>query len=78
MCIYTTNDEDGEYFPGRILIKDYGRGPTYCQTWREAFQCIAEKTGVEIHNRKEMNRVLETYNEEHEACRIDVHRFKIE
>lgn len=78
MRIYTTNDEDGKHFPGRILVEDYTGGPTYCQTWREAFQCIAKKTGNEIHNRKEMNRVLETYNEAHEASEIYVHRFKIE
>lgn len=78
MCIYTTNDEGGEYFPERILVKDLAGQSKYCKTWCEAFQCIAEKTGSEIHNRKEMNRVLETYNEVHEASRINVHRFKIE
>lgn len=77
MCIYITNDEDGEYFPERILIEDYDGESEYCETWHEAFQCIAEKTGCEIHTRAEMNRVLETYNKEHECCEIYVYKFDV-
>lgn len=76
-CYYATNDADGEYFPEHIKVDERNNDPEYCKTWEEAFQVVSERTGAEIHNREEMDRALEAYNEEHEDVEINIHEFTI-
>jgi hypothetical protein len=76
-CYYVTNDAEGKYFPERIKVDEQNNDPAYCKTWEEAFQVISERTGAEIHNREEMNRALEAYNEAHEDAEINIHEFTI-
>ena len=77
MGYFITNDADGEYFPERIEVDDWENGQEYYETWDEVFQVIAEKTGAEVFDREEMNRVLKAYNEKHEHSGICIYEFTV-
>lgn len=76
MVIYETNDVNGEYFPEQLKIEQAGHEDEYCEDWEDIFQKVSERTGVLVHDRTSMNKVLENYNREHEDACIVIREFE--
>lgn len=77
MCVYCTNDADGEYFPEQFKVEQWEHDDEYCGNQTEVFEIIEEKTGITVHNLDEMNKAVNKYNQTHEDEEIYIHVFEI-
>lgn len=77
MCLYFTNDVDGDYFPEKYVIIDFVNGTDYADDDQDLFDKIAERIEVEsIKNFEELNIYLELFNEDHPDDGIYYHQVK--
>ena len=61
MCLYMTNDRNGDYFTERYLIDSYD-GPEYYDTLEDVAKEVSELTGKEVKaDRKEIVEALEQH-----------------
>jgi hypothetical protein len=76
-CYYATNDKAGKYFPEKFLVEQWNGESGYYESESALFKDISMRTGMEVNNKEEMGKAIETYNAKNEDNKIYVREFEI-
>ena len=74
---YATNDAERKYFSTRFIVEQSEEDTEYYDDEPDLFSNIASRTGENVMNREEMNKVLERYNEAHSDNEIFVNEYSV-